>query len=103
MTERNRLRLSNRILNSFNEYLRFTDKLLKEGLIFEKKVNKITNHTGAVCLPKRLIGRKFRVYLLPIDDAFEVSEIGLDREKPIEKVKEIKEVEVRRNLLEGPK
>lgn len=46
---------------------RFLRDLLSKGLIYEKVVSKCTPTSGAVYLHKSLIGRKFRVILIPID------------------------------------
>ena len=62
-------------MNAFNEFLRFQKDLLTQGLIFEKKFKKFGNNSSAAYFPKRLIGKKFRVLLMPIDDNYEVSEL----------------------------
>lgn len=67
--------ISNKIINAFNEYLRFVEGLLNEGLVFEKRVTKFSKTSAAIYLPKRLIGRTFRVLLIPIDDPYELSQI----------------------------
>lgn len=46
---------------------RFLRDLLSKGLIYEKTVSKCTPTSGAVYLHKSLVGRKFRVILIPID------------------------------------
>jgi putative transposon-encoded protein len=97
--------ISNKIINSFNEYLRFTDGLLKEGLTFEKKVTKFSKTSAAIYLPKRLIGRTFRVLLIPLDEPYELSEVKPEKEtdkliKDTEKdLKKIQEPQ-RKNLLD---
>lgn len=77
-----------KIINSFNEYLRFTEGLLKEGLTFEKRVTKFSKTSAAIYLPKRLIGRTFRVMLIPLDEPYELSETV----KPV-KAPDMKEAE----------
>ena len=100
-----------KIINSFNEYLRFTDGLLKEGLVFEKRVTKFSKTSAAVYLPKRLIGRSFRVLLIPLDEPYELSEtvkpikdadkLLKETEKELKKIQEEKPVEpIRKNLLD---
>lgn len=84
--------ITNKVMNSVREYLKFTENLLKEGLVFEKRVTKFSKTSAAIYLPKRLIGRKFRVFLMPIEDGYEIYE----GEKIIEDNKSdkmIKEVE----------
>jgi putative transposon-encoded protein len=87
--------ISNKIINSFNEYLRFTDGLLKEGLTFEKKVTKFSKTSAAIYLPKRLIGRTFRVLLIPLDEPYELSETI----KPINSPEGIKQRDEAREYL----
>jgi putative transposon-encoded protein len=94
---------TNKLLNSFKAYLRKQDNLIKEGLIFEKKVIKFSNTSAAIYLPKRLIGRTFRVELTPVDDGYEISEpkdlkadkLIKDTEKELEKIQSD-----RKNLLD---
>lgn len=97
-----------KIVNSFNEYLRFTDGLLKEGLTFEKRVTKFSKTSAAIYLPKRLIGRTFRVMLIPLDEPYELSEtikpinadkILKDAEKDLKKIQEETPQEVPRKRL----
>ena len=49
------------------EINRLLGGLLDGGLIFEKEVKKCTPTSGAIYLPNELIGRKFRVLLVPKD------------------------------------
>lgn len=94
--------IANKVLNSAKEYLRFVDNLLKEGLIFEKKVAKFSNTSAAVYLPKRLIGRTFKIYLMPVDDGYELSEMTKKEDKLIKDTeKEVEKIQKERvNLLE---
>ena len=102
--------ISNKIINSFNEYLRFTDGLLKEGLTFEKKVTKFSKTSAAIYLPKRLIGRTFRVLLIPLDEPYELSlvptkviDVGTKEDKIIKAAeKDLKKIQEpqRKNLLD---
>jgi putative transposon-encoded protein len=85
----NNKNIAQKIINSFNEYLRFTDGMIKEGLTFEKKVTKFSKTSAAVYLPKRLIGRTFRIILIPLDEPYELSETV----KPINEDKLIKDTE----------
>jgi putative transposon-encoded protein len=80
-----------KILNSFNGFLRKQDNLKEMGLVFEKKVTKFSKTSAAIYLPKRLIGRIFRVELTPIDDGYELSESETITEKQADK--ELKEAE----------
>jgi putative transposon-encoded protein len=66
--------ISNKLLNAFKEYLRFQESMLNSGYQFEKKVTKFSKTSAAIYLPKRLIGKTFKVFLIPIDDAYEISE-----------------------------
>ena len=101
--------IANKIINSFNEYLRFTEGLLKEGLTFEKKITKFSNTSAAMYFPKRLIGRTFRVLLIPVDEPYELSEtvkpakdvgnkIVKEAEKDLKKIQE--DQPIRKNLLD---
>jgi putative transposon-encoded protein len=101
--------ITNKVMNSLNEYLKFSESLIKEGLMFEKKVTKFSKTSAAIYLPKRLIGRTFKVFLMPITDPYEISEPELtdkkadklikDTEKDLEKIQ--KETETKRkNLLD---
>jgi putative transposon-encoded protein len=98
--------ISNKILNSFKEYLRFQESLLKEGLTFKKKVTKFSNTSAAIYLPKRLIGRTFKVLLMPIDEIYEISEPMKEADKVLKETeKELENIQKdnRKNLLEEPK
>lgn len=57
--------------------------LALNGLIYEKTVRKATLTSGAIFLPKRFIGRKFRVLLVPLEPEDVLEEVS--------KLKEIKE------------
>jgi hypothetical protein len=83
-----------KIMNSFNAYLKFEDDCVNAGLKFKKQMTKFSKSSAAMYFPKRLVGRKFTVYLVPIDDGYEVSEPGMAPPKrtPIEKEK-VKETE----------
>ena len=48
-----------------NEIDRFLSGLLDEGMIFQKEVKKCTPTSGAIYLPKELIGKKYTVILAP--------------------------------------
>lgn len=50
------------------EINRLLEGLFDNGFIFEKKVGKVTNSAGAIYLPKRLIGKSFRVILVPMKE-----------------------------------
>lgn len=62
---------------------RFLRDLLSKGLIYEKVVSKCTPTSGAVYLHKSLIGRKFRVILIPIDSDVDLNKgyIKVESEK----------------------
>jgi putative transposon-encoded protein len=45
--------------------------LMNKGLIFEKKVSKFAVSSGAIYVPKRLIGQTFKVILVPSEDKYE--------------------------------
>lgn len=109
--------MKNKTMNSFREFLNFTENLLSQGLIFEKKVTKFSKTSAAIYLPKRLIGKKFKVFLMPIDDGYEVSDtkdfealpdmnekaadkLVRDAEKDLEKIQ--KEEEPKRTNLMAP-
>ena len=76
----------NKTQNAFREFTNFTTSLLSEGLIFEKRVTKFSKTSAAIYLPKRLIGRTFKVFLMPIDDGYEVSEPKEPSEKAMDKL-----------------
>lgn len=87
--------IQQKILNSFNEFLRKQDNLKEMGLIFKKKVTKFSKSSAAIYLPKRLIGRTFMVELTPLDEPYEVSEpeiIELGNENHVTTKEEIKVV-----------
>jgi putative transposon-encoded protein len=65
--------LTNKLINSAIEYINFMDKLRNEGLLFEKRVKRFSKASAAIYLPKRLIGKLFRVILMPVDDGYELS------------------------------
>ena len=94
--------IRNKILNSFNEFLRFQSDLKTKGLQFEKTVTKFSKTSAAIYLPKRLIGKTFRVFLMPINDGYEISEVTdtdkllKDTEKELENIQN----DNRKNLLE---
>jgi putative transposon-encoded protein len=93
--------VTNKVLNSVREYLNFTDNLIKQGLIFEKKVAKFSKTCAAIYLPKRLIGKTFRVLLIPVFDSYEISE---PNEKETDKLikdteKELNEIQADRKKL----
>jgi len=48
-------------------------KLLLKGYIIDKIVRKFSNVSGAIYLPKRWIGTKFKVILLPYDEMDELT------------------------------
>jgi putative transposon-encoded protein len=75
----NKKEVQQKILNSFNEFLRKQDNLKELGLVFEKTVTKFSKTSAAIYLPKRLIGRTFRVELTPIDEPYEISEPESDK------------------------
>lgn len=54
-----------------NELNRLLKGLLDDGLIFEKEVKNCTPTSGAIYLPKKYIGRKLRVILLPENNVIE--------------------------------
>ncbi len=62
---------------------RFLRDLLSKGLIYEKTVSKCTPTSGAVYLHKSLIGRKFRIILIPIDSDVDLNKgyIKVESEK----------------------
>jgi len=100
--------LSNRevqvkLLNSFKEFIRFHDSLLNDGLEFKKKVTKFSNTSAAIYLPKRLIGKTFRVLLMPIDEPYEISEPSMKKaEKALKQTeKELEKIQSDRKLLDG--
>lgn len=46
----------------------FLSKLLKAGLMFVKKVHKGTGTSGAIYLPKYLVGKTIKIIIIPVDD-----------------------------------
>ena len=48
-------------------------KLLLKGHILDKIVRKFSNVSGAIYLPKRFIGMKFKVILIPQEDIDELT------------------------------
>lgn len=50
------------------EVNKFLKNLLTEGLIFEKRVSKGNPSSGCIFVPKNLVGRRFRVMLIPMDE-----------------------------------
>ena len=51
------------------------NELLDGGLIFDKEVRKFAKNGGAIYMPSRLVGRRFKVILTPWVDAYEVENI----------------------------
>jgi len=82
--------IAQKVMNNVNEYVKLTANLLKEGLIFEKTAKKFSNSSAAIYLPKRLIGKTFKVMLVPIEDAYEISEPVEVKPIPVEEKKEEK-------------
>lgn len=96
--------MQNKTQNAFREFINFTNDLLTQGLIFEKKVTKFSKTSAAIYLPKRLIGRKFKVFLMPIVDPYEISEPE-DKDKAMDKLvkdteKELEEIQSDRNKID---
>ena len=77
----------NKTQNAFREFTNFTTSLLSQGLIFEKKVTKFSKTSAAIYLPKRLIGRTFKVFLMPINDGYEVSEPEINEKQADKELK----------------
>ncbi len=50
------------------EIARLLSGLIDGGLVLEKQVKNCTPTSGAIYLPKKLIGNKYRVFLVPIID-----------------------------------
>ena len=73
--------MERKTMNAFREFINFSNDLLKQGLMFEKKVAKFSNTSAAIYLPKRLIGRKFKVFLMPVDDGYEISDPTIEAAK----------------------
>ncbi len=48
-------------------------KLLLRGYILDKIVRKFSNVSGAIYLPKRWIGMKFKVILIPSEEVDELT------------------------------
>ena len=97
--------IRNKIFNSFNEFLRFQDDLKTKGLQFEKTVTKFSKTSAAIYLPKRLIGKTFRVFLMPINDPYEVMETDKQTDKLLKDTeKELNAIQedTRKNLLAKP-
>ena len=46
----------------------FIEDSIKNGYIFEKEVCKFGKTSAAIFIPKRYIGRKFRIILIPLQD-----------------------------------
>jgi hypothetical protein len=75
--------IRNKVLNSFNEYLNWVNDLQSKGLQYEKTVKKFSNSSAAIYLPRRLVGKTFKVFLMPIHDKYEISE---PTEKQVDKI-----------------
>lgn len=73
-TALNKPEITNKLINAIKAYLRKQEAMLNQGLIFEKKVTKFSKTSAAIYLPKRLIGKTFRIELTPLDDPYEISE-----------------------------
>lgn len=43
-------------------------KLILKGYVFPKQVRKFGNNSGVIFVPRKWIGLKFKVILLPMDD-----------------------------------
>lgn len=73
-----------------NKILQFQNGLLTKGLIYDKQVSKFGKTSAAIYLPKRFIGRSFRVILIPIEETDLYSLAGFDEDKSVArgKVKE---------------
>ena len=98
---------SNLLLNDVKEYIRWRKLQRDNGREFIKKVTKFSKTSAAIYLPKRLIGRTFKVFLMPIDvdDRYEIAEASdkkvekllKDTEKDLEKIQT--EDAPRKNLI----
>jgi len=43
-------------------------KLILKGYMAEKTIKKFSNTSGVIFVPKRFIGQKFKMILIPFDD-----------------------------------
>ncbi len=47
-------------------------KEIIKGFVLDKTVRKFSQNSGAIYLPKKFIGKKFKVVLIPIEDLDEL-------------------------------
>jgi len=47
-------------------------KLILKGFVLEKTVRKFSTTSGAIFVPRRWIGKKFKVILIPIEEIEEL-------------------------------
>ena len=60
----------NNLLREQNHQTMMLNGLMEKGLIFEKRVSKFAQSSGAIYVPKRLIGQSFKIVLIPLDDVY---------------------------------
>jgi len=58
------------------EINKLLEGLFDGGYIFEKKIGRATPSAGAIYLPRKLIGKHFRVILVPMKDEEELEKNG---------------------------
>lgn len=75
------IEINNKLVNNVNDYLRFTESLLKKGYIFEKKIHYMHKTSSVMFLPARLAKKTFKVILVPVDDGYEVSEPSIEKKE----------------------
>jgi hypothetical protein len=89
--------------NSQNDLLK---DLLNKGLIFEKKVSRFAQASGAIYVPRALAGKSFRVILIPRDDCGYLGELPKrakhakpEVEVEVEEVENEVDNEIRKRLI----
>ena len=89
LTEEQKDKLVNKLINATKEYIQFSEDLRKHGLVFIKNVQTKNrrNTAGYIVINKRFIGQKFRVIMIPIEFTHEEYEA---RERRRDKLRYVK-------------
>ena len=66
------------------EVNKLLEGLFDGGYIFEKKIGRATPSAGAIYLPKKLIGKNFRVILVPMNESEDVEKSNENTQSLVE-------------------
>jgi hypothetical protein len=75
---------------------------MSQGLIFDKKVTKFSKTSAAIYLPSRLIGKSFKVIMVPITDLYDLPKRSSRNYPKVETTETIENSEIKQRIgLEG--